>query len=111
MHDPCRSAGEYRGRQARARDDAVQSRRRTRTFGVDGRSACAWLGAFWRRSFRQAARGQNARAWSRRASWKRVPCVTSADALLLCVILRVCDFLLRGIAISGEKWMMELGGG
>src|SRR5208337_3910795 len=27
------------------------------------------------------------------------------------VILRVCDFLLRGIAISGEKWMMELGGG
>src|SRR5208337_5637854 len=24
------------------------------------------------------------------------------------VILRVCDFLLRGIAISGEKWMMEL---
>src|ERR1700722_3509458 len=78
MHDAGWSAREYRRRYARARDNAVQSRRFTRVVGVDTRSDRNRPGAVRWRNFRKAARGGDARAWRRRSPWKIDSCRISA---------------------------------
>src|SRR5271163_635558 len=78
MHDTGGSAGEYRGQEARPRGDAVQSRRRARVVGVDGRVDRRPLRPGSRGKLRQTARRKDAGARRRRSPWKIDRCVISA---------------------------------